>query len=195
LLRTIGIVYELAVGGALAVWVFATVAIQLPRLRPWLRSRDFCLLVPEYRFFAPRPAQGDFHLLFRDTYINGTVSQWTEVCPPGCRYRRHALWHPYKRQRKALFDSVNSVMELRTQNENAGGRMLLEVTTPYLNLLNHVANLPRSPQPELTQFMILQSYGWWSSQESTVLFLSKNHRLTLTRTAVPPYEAMHTQKI
>jgi len=154
-------------------WVAATVGLQLPGVRPWLRKRDVALLLPEYRFFAPRPAQGDFHLVFRDLYADGTSSQWTEVCSPVTRRLSQALWHPDKRDRKALFDLVVQLNRLHFQEQIS----VLETTTPYLLILSYVAALRRTPQPNMTQFMIVASYGWWSNRPPEPVLVSRLHRL------------------
>src|SRR5205809_5017290 len=126
----------------LAAWLAATVALQLPRTRRWLQERDVCALLPEYRFFAPRPAEGDLHLLFRDTYADGTVGRWTEICRLKPLRLSHALWNPDKRERKALFDCVVLLLRLRPPQPRA-----LAVTTPYLLLLNHVSSFHRTARP------------------------------------------------
>jgi hypothetical protein len=170
-----------------AIWVVATVGVQLPRLRPWLQARSFSILIPEYRFFAPNPAEGDFHLLFRDIYKDGTTTVWTELCLLKPRRLSHAIWNPEKRPRKALFDCVAqlgaSMNHLGSNNPNA-----LKITTPYLLMLNHVSSMHRTVPGIRTQFIIMQTHGWASEQPASALFTSAPHilkRATVTRCVAP----------
>src|SRR4051812_41450479 len=80
-------------------WLVLTAAAQLPsRFASRVERLDECALIPNWRFFAPRPACTDFHLLFRDRLASGAHSAWRE--PAELRSRRtpwHAVWHPEKR--------------------------------------------------------------------------------------------------
>jgi hypothetical protein len=155
----------------LASWAAATVALQLPWVRPRLRSSGFSILIPEYRFFAPVPAQGDFHLVFRDTYADGTVGRWTEVCRLQPRHFTDALFNPYKRERKAFFDCVISLSDYRPTEPK-----LLAVSTPYLLMLNYVRGLPRTLAVTHIEFGIVHSGGWCSPRSTDVVFVSGRHR-------------------
>ena len=164
-------IIECTILAMLAAWALGTLLLQVPHTRQWLRERDACLFLPEYRFFAPSPIQGDFHMLFRDTFANGTLGEWTEVC--GGRNRRllDAIWNPEKRERKAMFDAVNQLFELRERGA------ILPLTTPYLLLLNYVAAVPRTVRPKLTEFQIMYSYGWWAERTPDTVLVSELHRL------------------
>lgn len=166
-----GVLTTLAVG-LLSVWLLLTVIVQVPKARTWIRRRDPFIIVPEWRFFAPQPAQGDYHLLYRDIFSDGTVGPWQEEFTLGPRKVSQALWHPGKRDRKALFDIVTQLQEYRRLKIDS-----VEVSTPYLMLLNHVSQVPRLVRPQATQFMIMQSFGWFSETPVLPLFISGRHRI------------------
>jgi len=170
-----------------ALWILATVAQQIPVFRPIFRERDVGLLVPEYRFFAPNPIQGDFHLLFRDIYTDGTAGAWTEVCRLRRRRLLDAIWHPEKRERKALFDAINQLAEVRIVGVSPTQTLLL---TPYLLILNYVTAIPRSLPAEFTQFEIMYSYGWGSSRPPAVFLISERHRLGALKSGRPGRETV-----
>lgn len=155
-----------------AVWVLATIGLQMPKVRPWLRGKAVSVLIPEYRFFAPIPVRGDYHILYQDTYRDGAQSPWTEVCLLQDRRLLDAVWHPDKRERKALFDAVIQLLDLRPKEPKA-----IALTVPYLVVLNRVARVRRTVPPQSTQFAIMQSYGWHSSKPPAVVMLSAQHRI------------------
>src|SRR3954451_23374556 len=151
----------------LAAWVGATAALQLPRSRVWLRGQPICVLIPEYRFFAPKPVEGDYHLLYRDLYADGTTTAWTEACVLEPRTLLHALFNPAKRERKALFDAVVQLQDLHPKEPRA-----IAMTVPYLAVLNYVSHLPRTQGPVYTQFSVMQSYGWLSDRPMATVIVS-----------------------
>ncbi len=165
------VLYTLVIA-LLCLWISGTILLQVPGARQWLQRQDFSLILPEYRFFAPTPANGDLHLLFRDTFSDGTVGGWTEVCTIQPRRLRHALWNPRKRERKALFDAVVQVSSLRPKHPS-----LLMFTVPYLLILNYVRSLERTTAPATVQFAIVKSNGWVTDQRSEWIVVSGTHRL------------------
>lgn len=158
--------------GFLALWLAMTVGLQLPKVRPWLRSKDWAVVVPEYRFFAPTPARGDFHLVFRDYFADGQTTEWTELLTIGPRHLHHVVWNPSKRERKALFDAVVQILDAKPKNP-----AMLAVTVPYLLLLDHVSSIARTVHPTATQFAVMHSDGWFGEQAPEALLVSGMHKL------------------
>ena len=156
----------------LCAWVGATLALQAPKLRPWLRGKEISVLIPEYRFFAPKPVEGDYHLLYRDVFADGTATAWTEVCLLRPRTLGHAFFHPTKRERKALFDAIVQLQDLQPKEPRA-----IAMTVPYLAVLNYVSSLPRTVRPAHTQFAVMQSYGWLSSKPTATVMVSRTHKV------------------
>jgi hypothetical protein len=96
----------------LGAWFLATAASQHPH-RVFDRVRDYDptgLLVPNWRFFAPEPAQHDFHLLYRVLSTDGEQSPWREALQIAARRWLHAVWYPDRRRDKAMFDVCTELL-------------------------------------------------------------------------------------
>ncbi len=160
------------VGAVLGMWFVVCVACQLPMpMARALRRFDLVGVVPDWRFFAPRPATKDFYLMFRDSLEDGAATDWTEIETLAPRPWWGLLWNPDRRVRKAMFDLTTELAgELTANNDTT-----VKLTVPYLALLAFVAAQPRSPASACTQFMILQAGGAQEDHES--LFLSDFHEL------------------
>lgn len=163
------------------VWFVLSIANQFKPI-----GFDPFSIVPRFTFFAPRPGTRDLHLLFRDVFEDG-YGPWTELPVLGEWRLSHALWHPRKRQKKALFDCVHGLSRLageRAKSAVVGKKSALSLlrhfrlTIPYLTLLNVVTSLPRARPAVATQFLILESAG--PARAATFcrpLLLSSVHRL------------------
>lgn len=160
------------VGCALGAWFMVCVACQLPLpMTRALRRFDLIGLVPDWRFFAPRPATKDFYLMFRDRLVDGTCTDWTELETLAPRPWWGALWNPDRRVRKAMFDLTTELAgELAVTTDTT-----VKLTVPYLALLAFVAAQRRSSASACTQFMILQAGGDQDDHEA--LFLSDFHEV------------------
>lgn len=136
------------------------------------------MIVPDWRFFAPNPGMWDNHLLFRDELDDGTVTSWKEVNPTRNRFWVHILWYPDRRDEKALFDLVGAIA-VNTIDPAFTNPRDLQVTTPYLMLLNYVSHRQRHhPHAKATQFLISRSAGREESEKPLALFLSSVHPLS-----------------
>jgi hypothetical protein len=163
---------ELLVSGFFGVWFLLCLLVLVPRLRPYIRAWDIFSLVPEWKFFAPNPAQGDYILLYRDQLANGSITQWTEVSLAQKRRWWNVVWNPGKRANKALFDAVVEV-----SSEASLYPEILAGSIAYLTLLNYVSNLGRFARPAFTQFMILHSFSSTVKREPRLIFSSSLHSL------------------
>lgn len=153
-----------ALAVALAAWLLVTIVCQVPasvkdwapgRIEEWVRGHDLLGIVPRWHFFAPRPAIEDYHLLYRDTLPDGTVTRWTEVHPMPRPRWTGAMWNPAKRRVKALLDA--SVDLLRVSETLDHDTDQIRLTLPYIAFLNHVSSLERSYVPVATQFLLMRS--------------------------------------
>ena len=163
---------ELLVASSFGLWFLLSLLVLVPRLRPYIRLWDICSLVPEWKFFAPNPAQGDYHLLYRDQLPDGTVTPWTEIMLAQTRCWWNAAWNPGKRPNKALFDAV-----IELGSEAKLHPQVLVTSVCYLTLLNYVSSLDRFSCPPFTQFMVLHSFSSWMGREPTLVFASDLHSI------------------
>jgi hypothetical protein len=80
----------------------------------------FSALFPNWRFFAPTPAQHDYHILYRTLNHEGETSAWRMVEVIVGRKLTQIFWFPGRRPEKAVFDIVT---ELTTQLDKGFGGM------------------------------------------------------------------------
>jgi len=155
-----------------ALWALASVLVLVPRFSPWIRAYDLFGWVPEWKFFAPIPGRGDFHLLYRDTYPEG-MSEWTELLLGGPRRPWNCLWHPGRRERKAAFDASREI----SRHLSPDLIDTIHVTIPYLAMLNHVSELPRMLPAVRTQFTLMYSESMVEQGVPSVSVVSHLHEL------------------
>jgi len=103
---------ELVVAAAATAMLTATFFSQHPnRLFDRFRAQDKVgFWLPNWRFFAPEPAQNDFHLLHRTLSIDGSESDWTETHQTSQRKLTHFVWFPGRRTDKGIFDTTADLM-------------------------------------------------------------------------------------
>lgn len=159
--------------GVLALLFLGTLLRLVPSLLPLVTRLDVLGLLPEWRFFAPRPGRGDHHLLYRDSLDGASWGPWTELPFADGRRWHHAVWYPGRRSKKAFLDHLSM---LQTHVVATGGEAV-EITVPYLALLGHVTSAPRGgAPPALTQFLILYHDGAASEDDFVPTFRSHVHR-------------------
>jgi hypothetical protein len=163
---------QVLVATIFAAWLIASVIVYLPGVGKAIRRRDQFLLIPNWQFFAPTPARHDVHILYQDKYGDDTLTRWTEVVLPGQRSSFNLVWNPDKRARKALFDIEQQLIE----HINAGDRGL-EVSVPYLTLLNYISRLPRTTSPPFTRFTLMRARSYIPADDGQFLHVSRFHRL------------------
>jgi hypothetical protein len=157
-----------------SVWFVLSVLNQFGRgalIRP-IKRRDSFSLIPVWTFFAPRPGVTDYNLLYRDRGRDGRCGPWHEIQPVELGWCK-GLWNPGKRVRKGITDMCNMLM--RQATPKIGKRLYLQI--PYLTLLHHACEQPRNELSLLRQFAIVRTFGFGSSQEPQVVFVSALHRL------------------
>jgi hypothetical protein len=159
-------------GSWLLISALAQVEVVVPRLRT-IRRFDLFSVVPQYNFFAPVPGTKDFHLLVRSTTQNGEFSRWLELTSvPGRRWW-NCLWNPDRRVRKALFDHATTL----ARESQACSLTALQISIPYLVLLNHATAVIAPLGASQVQFLIAMSSGTCSTEDARPLFLSQVHQV------------------
>ncbi|HWW62566.1 MAG TPA: hypothetical protein VN181_14430 [Thermoanaerobaculia bacterium] len=151
----------------------ALMQIRVDVLQRWRRF-DVLHLIPQYNFFAPVPGMNDFHVLYRDCLPDGAATDWAEITAIAPRHWWNAVWHPHRRQRKAIFDVTTTfAKELQLY-----GAEKVPLSVPYLLLLNYVSAQDHRPAATSTQFLLMMSYGGHeAAKEPDVMFLSTLHGL------------------
>ena len=165
-----------ALYGVLGSWLVATTLSQDPtRKFDKIRKLDPTgSLIPDWRFFAPRPGMHDYHLLFRDELPDGEVTAWKQISEIERRHPRHLLWYANRRAEKVLADSVVGIVSFNMLEER--NKEDIQLTVPYLTLLNYVTHqIPHADDARRTQFLIAASGGYDESEEPLILFLSNLH--------------------
>jgi hypothetical protein len=160
------------VTGIFGSWILLSVLVYVPKLQTFIRRWDWFALIPEWRFFAPNPGQHDYHLLYRDKLRDGSITDWTELTPTKERPWWGFVWNPGKRGNKALFDAVATLAKHMTAGDQS-----MELSIPFLTLLNYVASVPRPSASEYTQLLVLASHGSPSRKDPELFFLSGYHSL------------------
>lgn len=158
------------------IWLAATVLSSDPwRKFERVRRLDKTgMIIPEWRFFAPRPGMHDTHLLVRDELPNGDLTPWREVIGIEDRKWHHFIWFPGRRTEKVIGDVASEfrMMEpqLRERHE------VVQTSLAYLTLLNYVIHKVRHhPETKGVQFMLATSAGHDISEEPRSLLTSNLH--------------------
>lgn len=168
--------------GVLGGWFAASAVYQIPK-PPflWLRKWDLFFLIPEWKFFAPRPGTADYYLLYREQLGDGSLTDWTQAPLMQHRSWTQGIWNPAKREEKALVDIVSDLArEARYVIDSPELTWTwLQGTAAYLALLNFVSfDMPHANSSEYCQFLLMMrdNSGDRSSAPSPVI-LSQLHRL------------------
>jgi hypothetical protein len=95
----------------LGSWFVATILSQHPQRtfdRLWHHDPTGTLL-PDWRFFAPRPGQHDTVLLRRELDADGVETPWKLVIDAVPRAWHHGVWFPRRRLDKGVNDLCNQI--------------------------------------------------------------------------------------
>ncbi len=157
-----------------AAWLVLTAASQHPD-RNFDRMREVDptrTLIPDWRFFAPNPAQHDVHVLYRVVLPGGQTTQWALSSELARRSWSNFAWLPDRRRDKGLFDICVGLGRI-IQNGGAG----LTESAPYQLLRNFVAQaVGRSyagqPTPLGFQFAIVRHTGYDEEPDLEYLMVS-----------------------
>jgi len=169
-------IFGILVCGVLAVWFVLSVLNQFTNIELWpVRRWDYFSLLPKWTFFAPNPGTNDYDVLYRDGYADGTVSEWTEARLSRAKNFITPFWHPDKRLRKVVTDTMRSVGRIPRDGRNRRNRLCLSV--PYLSILHFVSHLPASPVAVRRQFIVMQTSGYFPPRPPKVILRSEFHKL------------------
>ena len=158
------------------VWLTLTVIAQFSGMSQVVARYDTFHLVPRWTFFAPNPGVKDYHVAYRDKCTGGQTSSWRSIDVGVRRTFVGCVWHPQKRERKILMDSVQSLrvaMRLASEAPRA-----VEVSLPYLMLLRVVMVTPKAdPGSVERQFVVVESCGH-QIRDVQIAFSSSFHKFS-----------------
>jgi len=153
----------------------ATIIEALPsqRLQGYFLPEVISPFIPRWTFFAPNPGIHDYHLLYRYQFQGGAVGLWRQVAQLTRRRTKYAvLWNPEKRVNKVLTDLATTLVSYANiREENA----LIQVSIPYILIINYVSNLPRPWGSIKIQFLLMRRQAIAGSEE--VIFVSSLHSI------------------
>jgi len=167
-------VVEEVVIGFYAALLLLTVAHQHPNrtidLLPKRRSLRWILntIIPDWRFFAPRPATSDYHVHYRVDLGGGRGSQWVPMVMLQRRTPSQVVLFPRRRESKAVFDLVNELL-----TATAAGQQEVERTTGYRLLAQRALfHAWRNPHAVGAQFCIVKDDGYATESRIDALYAS-----------------------
>jgi hypothetical protein len=167
--------WTFVVGTALAVWFAASVVHQLkPHFWRQFVGRDLPGLLPRWNFFAPRPANEDTHVVYREKR-HGSWSAWRALTPAcGARQWRW-IWNPQRFPRKAAVDLVDGLRRSLARFERYPRAVVL--SNSYVGLLHWVMCQPVEQGVTHRQFAIVTSRGCGAARTLDVFFVSEPHQV------------------
>jgi hypothetical protein len=151
----------------LGVWLVATVFAQINQTATFLRV-DLFGLIPNCRFFAPKPVSHDLMVYVRSIDEKGVKSHWRPLIDdrktPWC-----FVWNPQHRLRKAIHDFTEAMQREEGNSES------WHLSYPYLVMLDvATAKCSTLPSVKWVQFVIAASTGF-DNETPNLLFVSHTH--------------------
>jgi hypothetical protein len=158
----------------LTSWFAISVLAQL-RVRAIapIRKFDWAHLIPNWSFFAPKPATTDYYLCYRDKTSEGEVSQWFALIVHIRKTWQTTFWNPRRKETKAFFDAVRMLLR-----RNKLDRQSLELTMPYLVVLKCVDGSTHLPATVATQLAIVYRVVTQELTDPKLLIVSEWHKIT-----------------
>ncbi|MGK4568062.1 hypothetical protein [Flavobacterium sp. 3HN19-14] len=144
---------------------------QIKSLQRKLSRLDFLHILPNYSFFAPRPLENDYRLVFK--FIPEEENDWVEVPLYIGITANRFFYNPFKYYNKGMIDCFNFLIAEFNDLEN---KKLILVSENYLNVLRLIASHVKHNNTVI-RFAILTSAGVDEVKVANILFLSAHQRL------------------
>jgi hypothetical protein len=130
----------------------------------------FSAMFPNWRFFAPEPAQHDYHIFYRTLNEEGDSSSWKSVDVIAGRKARQIGWFPGRRPEKALFDICSELLSVLDKSFDEITRL------PSYRLLREFmrteVNSSGTPAVKGFQFALAKYTGYDDSSDVQIIFTS-----------------------
>lgn len=139
-----------------AIWLVLSVLGQHPE-RSFDRVRNLDAIIgnaaiPNWRFFAPRPAVHDVHFLYRlTTSDQSDTTDWRALQQISERKLGYIFWAPHRRSEKAVFDVASAI---RTSNPN-GTLAQRNARKATIGLIHNFARTRITDTSHYTHFQLL----------------------------------------
>ncbi|MGW3294120.1 hypothetical protein ACWC9S_09140 [Streptomyces xiamenensis] len=173
-----------AVRVAVGLMLLGTLASQHPHMsfHRVMRKDRFSSAFPNWRFFAPNPAQHDFEFFYRTLDEAGETSSWQPVDVIQGRHPRQILWFPGRRPEKAVFDVGSEIMMALDKGFDVVTRQ------PAYRLLSaffrdRIERSARADTVKGFQFTMVRVAGYDETEEPDIVFVSPYNPLRDSREA------------
>lgn len=139
------------------------------QILPRYFAHDLLGLLPNCRFFAPKPVSFDLAVYLRTRDEAGALSPWLPLIAQG-KTCICVIWNPGHRLRKTVYDLTDM---LQMQRET---RDTWHLSYPYLLLLNACTTAARAlPEPPTRVQFVITAYAGYESSIQNIIFLSHLH--------------------
>ncbi|GAB3108902.1 hypothetical protein GCM10027160_07420 [Streptomyces calidiresistens] len=143
------------------------------------RRDTFSAFLPNWRFFAPNPAQHDYHFFYRTLNTAGETSGWRPVEVIAGRRLHQILWFPGRRPEKAIFDIGTELLITLDKGFDAltrlpAYRMLVGFLRDEIARGEERGSRDGNPEHAVKgfQFTLARAAGYDDSEEPEVIFVS-----------------------
>lgn len=140
-----------------------------PSFNRMQRIDTFSALFPNWRFFAPEPAQHDYHVFYRTLSTEEASSSWSSVNVIAGRKPWQIGWFPDRRQEKALFDICSELLVSLDRGFEEIARL------PAYQMLQQFVRkqvIANSQDVKGFQFTLVRYTGYDESGEPEIIFVS-----------------------
>jgi hypothetical protein len=138
---------------------------------------DLFEIIPDWKFFAPNPLTCDYYLFARTMNDYRHWGDWYHVPVWNDRPWYSALWNPGKRKFKLLVDLVSCLEAYRQLGDSDSSDTSLQITLPYISLLDYASQAASTTAVTHVQFMIARKTGMSAVAEVKPLFVSFIHTM------------------
>lgn len=139
----------------------------------------FSALFPNWRFFAPTPAQHDYHFLYRTLNHEGETSPWRMVEVIAGRKLPQIFWFPGRRPEKAVFDICTELISSLDKGFDHVVKLpAYRLLRAFLrDRIQRAADVPAKDVKGF-QFTLVRATGYDESTEPEVIFVSPYTTMT-----------------
>lgn len=155
-----------------AFLLVGTVATQHPnpmfaRLK---RMDPLSAAFPNWRFFAPHPAQHDYHIVYRSLSELDISSKWASAEVITRHNFRNIAWFPGRRLEKGIFDIVSELLvDLRQGFDVAGKRPAYRLLRGFIR---EKITENDSDDCKGFQFGVVKTAGYDAAEPAEIVFVS-----------------------